>query len=699
MPQSEKDRKIIVEAMKRFNAAKSWETQARSYFLQDYRFANGDSRNMYQWDKERRNERDATQRPYLTINKTRQHCLQIINDGKQNKPSIAVKPTGGDATYESAQVLQDMIRHIEYRSNATLAYDNASSFQVQAGWGYWRVVSEYVDENSFDQELLIKPIPNPLSVYIDPYARENDKSDMRFAFVFEDIPRDELEVRYPEYEDNFPSSTLGNLELGWVGLGTIRVAEYYRIVDKKDKLVLNTTTGTTMYRSDIPDNIWTADEGMANDPAIKIRSVMRKTVEWYFIVGNEIKERNIWPGKYIPVVKVVGEEFVIDGVFDCRGHTRALLDPQKMYNFMSSSAVEYGALQTKSPWLTSISAIEGYEMIWKDANVKNFAYLPYKSGIDTDGQPIPPPQRIEPPVSTPMALQGMQVAAAEMQMVSGQFDANMGEKGNERSGVAIDKRQRKGDNATYHYINNLAVAVQYTGKILLDCIPYIYDTPRALQIIGENGEPSPLQIDPEQAEALKQEEAFNGAIVSRSLNPKLGQYDVQADVGPLYATRRQEAFEALTLIMTQAPQMSAIIGDIMMQSADFPLAAEAAKRLKNMVPRQALGLGPSPEEAALQQQVTQAQQIISDLMDKLGVMESELVRNAAKTAVDKENAITQRLKVLFDKETDANEFQMAVAKILVDSSFADAAHELKTESLSLQKMKLETGSNSPTGVQ
>lgn len=363
----------------------------------------------------------------------------------------------------------------------------------------------------------------------------------------------------------------------------------------------------------------------------------------------------------------------------------------------NSSAVEFGALQTKSPWLASMSAIEGYEMIWKDANVKNFAYLPYKSGIDTDGQPIPPPQRIEPPVSAPMALQGMQVAAAEMQMVSGQFDANMGEKGNERSGIAIDKRQRKGDNATYHYINNLAVAVQYTGKILLDCIPYIYDTPRALQIIGENGEPSPLQIDPEQAQALQQEQAFNGAIVSRSLNPKLGQYDVQADVGPLYATRRQEAFEALTLIMTQAPQMSAIIGDIMMQSADFPLAAEAAKRLKNMVPRQALGLGPSPEEAQLQQQVQQAQQIISDLMDKLGVMESELVRNAAKTAVDKENAITNRLKVLFDKETDANEFQMAVAKILVDSSFADAAHELKSESLSLQKMKLETGSNAPVG--
>lgn len=668
-----KDTEIIQEAQKRFDACKAYESLARTYFKQDYRFSNGDARNLYQWDKERTQQRDATQRPYLTINKTRQHNLQIVNDGKQNKPAIAIKPTGGDATYESAQIMQDLIRHIEYRSNATLAYDNASNFQVQAGWGYWRIVNEYVDDSSFEQELLIKTIADPLSVYIDPYAKEVDKSDMRFAFVFEDVAREEIEIKYPEFKDKVPSAPLGNNQLDWIGSNTVRVAEYYRLTEKKDTLVFNTTTGVSMYKSDIDPEIWSANGGIDQDPTIKTRRIMRKKIEWFFIIGDKIMEKATWPGKFIPIVKVTGEEFIIDGQYDCRGHTRALIDPQRMYNYMSSAAVEYSGVQSKTPWLVSFAAIEGYEQIWKAANVNNYAYLPYKSGLDQDGQPIPPPTRIEPPAPMPVSLAGMEVAAREMQMVSGQYDAAMGEKGNERSGIAIDKRQRRGDNATYHYVDNLAIAVALTGRILLDAIPHFYDTPRTIMIIGEDGETvRPLQINPQQEEALVEEEASDGEVVSRSLNPKVGMYEVQSHAGPAFSTRRQEAFEAFTLMMTQAPQLTAVIGDIMFRSADFPLANEAAKRLKNMVPRQALGLGPTEEEAALQQQLQQLTAINSELMDKLGVMQSELVRNSEKTAVDRENAITQRLKVLFDKETDIKEFRLGVAGILMDSAFGEA---------------------------
>jgi hypothetical protein len=688
MAQSDADLKIVREARKRFDAARTYETRARSYFLQDYRFANGDARNLYQWDQNRRNERDATQRPYLTINKTRQHNLQIINDMKQNKPGITIKPTSGDASYESAQVMQDLIRHIEYKSNATLAYDLAASFQVQAGWGYWRVKTDYVSPTSFDQEILIEPIQNPLSVYIDPYARMPDKSDMRFGFIFEDIARDELDTRYPEYDDQFPVSAFGNTDSGWITADTVRVCEYFRVKETKDTIAVNTETGAMFYRSEVAGPLWQAmTKPLQGDSAFQTRPTMRRVVEWFFIIGDEIKERNIWPGKYVPIVKVVGEEFIIDNVFDCRGHTRALLDPQKMYNFMSSSAVEYGALQTKIPWLVPIEAVEEYEDLWKNANTLNYSYLPYKSGLDSSGQPMPPPQRIEAPMSAPMALQGMQVAAAEMQMVSGQFDANMGEKGNERSGIAIDKRQRKGDNATYHYIDNQAVAIAYTGKIILDIIPAIYDTPRVLQIIGEDGETAPLQIDPQQAQALAQEEKYNGEVVTRSLNPKIGQYEVQSQVGPLFATRRQAAFDAFTLIMTQAPQLTSIIGDIMMKSADFPLANEAAKRLKNMVPGRPWASARRPEEAQLQDQLTQAQQMIRDLMDKIAIMDSQLVRNAGKTVVDQENAKTARLKVLLDSGIDEKQFRMEAARLVMDADMHDIEQENERARVEIERMK------------
>jgi hypothetical protein len=121
---------------------------------------------MYQWDKWVIGDRMTNSRPCLTINKTQQHNLQIINDGKQNKPGVTIRPVGGDASFEAAQVFQEVVRHIEYISNAENVYDYAAQFQVNAGWGYWRVVIEPIADDSFDKEIFIRRIKDPRSVYI-----------------------------------------------------------------------------------------------------------------------------------------------------------------------------------------------------------------------------------------------------------------------------------------------------------------------------------------------------------------------------------------------------------------------------------------------------------------------------------------------------------------------------------------------------
>ena len=228
--------KIVQEAKDRLKRCLDWESYARKNFIEDYKFANADAENGYQWPDVIRRARQIDQRPALTVNKTRQHCLQIINDARENKAAIRISPVGDGATKESADVFEGVVRHIEYISNAQDAYDTATAFQVQGGVGYWRVVTDYPDDKTFDQEVYIRRIKDPLSVVLDCDCNESDKSDARYGFIFEDLPKDLAEKRYPAYKDKMGRSPLGTAD-AWNTKDTVRIAEYYRKVQKADKLI------------------------------------------------------------------------------------------------------------------------------------------------------------------------------------------------------------------------------------------------------------------------------------------------------------------------------------------------------------------------------------------------------------------------------------------------------------------------------
>lgn len=669
-----KGEKILKEAKDRFKACKEWESNARQLNLDDLKFVEADSDNGYQWPNDVRKSRDVDQRPSLTINKTRQHCLMIINDCKQNKPAVKIRAAGGGATFQAAQVLEGLVRHIEYQSNASTAYDTATEFQVKIGTGYWRVITDYVSEDSFDQEIFIRRIRDPFSVYIDPDILEADGSDARYAFIFEDMPKDEFDRMYPRWKDKIAGTGAG-LETtdDWVDDKHVRVAEYFRRLEREEELlsIVDPTTGerTVVKASDLSPEIVAQ---VKNDPQTRTRMATTYDVEWYLIAGATVMETKIWPGIYIPIVRVIGEETVIERQMDRKGHVRALKDPQRMYNYWSSSAVENVALQSKTPYVGAAEAIEGYETYFESANRINHAYLPFNQ-YDDQGRKLDAPQRQQ-PVQMPQAyMQGLQIASQEMMAVSGQYESTLGDKGDEKTGIAIQERQRTGNRATYHYIDNLATGIRFTGKILLDLIPKIYDTPRVLRILSEDGTESQVQIDPAQKQALVEgekpspQQIAKQAAIQKVLNPAVGRYEVQADVGPNYATRRQEAFNAFTQIISQRPEMTMLIGDILMKAGDFPMADEAAERLKRMVPKQALGEGPDPETQELQQQVENLKQSLASTLQALADKSGEQKIDLEKVAIDVFKAETDRLKAFLDKidpTSIAQVVQQTIAEVL-----------------------------------
>jgi len=683
------DAAILREAKERFERCKVWETDWRERALFDTKFANGDALNLWQWDTNVRSERGS--RPTLSYNQVRQHNLQVINDARQNKAQIKVTPTGGRASYEAAQVFSGIIRRIEYVSKAVDAYSTATYHQVESGIGYVRVETDYVDEKSFELDLFIRRVADPRTVYMDPDAKMYDKSDANFAFVFEDIPRDRYEEEFGEEDNPAPTTALDHSD-GWNDKDHVRVAEYWRR-NVNNATIHRLSDGTVVRDDEIPDDLREQVEGMIT----KSREVAEPEIEWFKLAGDKVIDREEWPGRYIPIVPFIGEETVIDGQMDRKGHTRSQIDAQRIYNYWASAAVEQVALQTKTPYVARADAIEGRLEQWASANLKNWSVLVY-NGVDEHGNPIPPPAREHPPEMAQAYIQGMTIARQDLMSVTGQYQAELGMPSNERSGIAIQQRQRQGDTATYHYIDNQAKAIRQVGRILIDLIPKVYDTARIVKIMAEDGSDSDVAVVPNAQAAhqhVQPQQQPDGSVAAVPLspeqakqaqedpnqpdpkiifNPTIGEYDVEADVGPAYGTQRQEAANAFSQIMQQNPQAFQVVGDFWAQNSDFPGADELADRLKRGLPPQyKSGIDPQVQQISQQAQqmhqqaqafLAKADQEIIALKQENRELQLQLKDKSVSHVIDDYDAETRRLSAV--GKIDPHSLQIIVRQMVED---------------------------------
>jgi len=646
-PASGPDALVVREAKKRWRIAAEWESPSRQRFIDDIKFENGDSENGFQWPNNIRQNREIADRPCLTMNLIRQHNLQISNQARKNKSSPKFMPQGNGATVESAQIMSNIIRRIEIRSNAQNAYTTARNFQIGGGIGWWRLHCDYVSEKTFDQDISILPVRDPLSVYIDPNCRQSNKSDAQWAFVFDEIPKEDFKSEFPDFGDLASSAPLGvnAADDDWISDDYVRVVEYFRIVKEPDVLISFVYQGKrqNILKSMLTPNMYKIADG----PLAKQRRVTVPRVEWYLIAGNSVIDKTIWPGKYIPLICCLGEETIIGGIMDRKGHTRWMKDAQRMYNYNASSQVEFVALQGKTPWVASAQAIEEYESMWNTANTANHSVLVYNA-FDDNGQKIEPPQRTQPPTASPAYQMGMETAFNQTMMVSGQWQNSMGMAGNERTGTAIRGRQAQAETSVFHFQDNYESALVFTATQALDLIPKVYDTKRVISIQGDDEVPFEVTIDPKAQQAYMMARKTLDNSVMHIFNPALGDYSVSPSVGPSYGSKREETVQMLTLIMTQAPQVVPIIGDIMLAAMDFDKAAEAAQRLKRLVPPAALGDGPSANEQQLMQSNQVLKESLAKALQEVGKKDLKLVGKEQMRDIDVYEAETKRMAALKD---------------------------------------------------
>jgi hypothetical protein len=620
---------ILATARARLDLAMSALSESREDENDDLKFYAGSPDNHWQWPADVLATRGAVQgqtinaRPCLTINKLPQHVRQVTNDQRQNRPGAKVIPVDDNADVEVADIFNGMIRHIEYISDADVAYDTACENQVSYGEGYIRLLTEYCEDNTFDQDIKIGRVRNSFSVYMDPTIQDPTGADAKWCFVTEDITKAEFERMYP---DAAPITTLQSLGVGdqsisnWLNEDTIRIADYYYI--DFDRTTLNLYPGNA-----------TAFEGTPEDKQLraiygkpkKSRESDRAKVKYCKINGYEILEEREWAGKYIPVIRIVGNEFEVDGRLYVSGLVRNAKDAQRMYNYWVSQEAEMLALAPKAPFIGYGGQFEGYENQWKTANTQNWPYLEVNPDV-TDGQGgmLPLPQRAQPPMASSGLLQAKAGASEDIKSTTGQYNASLGMGSNERSGKAILARQREGDVGTYHYGDNLARGVRHVARQLVDLIPKIYDTQRIARIIGEDGETKMIKINPEQPQPVNKIVDQQGIVIEKIYNPGVGKYDVVAITGPGYATKRQEALEAMAQLLQGNPQLWAVAGDLFVKNMDWPGAQEMSKRFAKTIDPKFMSDGEdNPALQAAQQQM----QAMGAEMDQM----HEMLKNVGKS--------------------------------------------------------------------
>lgn len=564
------DKDILAEDKDAFSLCVDAESEQRNRMLDDLRFA----RLGQQWPDKIKRDREADGRPCLTVNRLPSFIRQVVNDARQNKPSVKVHPVDSGADVETAKILDGLIRNIEYTSSADVAYDTAIDHAASMGVGYWRIGIDYARDDSFDLDLRINRVANPFTVYGDPHSTQADSSDWNDAFVTELLPKERFKSQYPDAEEaSWASERSDTKDLLWVEGELIRVAERWERREVQKNLLL-LSDGTTMLEDDflaVDPTAGLSARDIAQAQGIGVvneRQTKGYEIKQRIITSAEVLEENAWPGVYIPIVPVYGEEINEEGRRYFLSLIHQAKDAQRMFNFWRTMTTELVALAPKAPWLGKAGSFDS-DPRWATANIKSHQTLEYDGDVAPQRQPF---------AGIPAgALQEAMNASDDMKSILGLYDASLGARSNETSGRAIMARKQQGDISTFHFADNQTRAIRHTGRILLDLIPHVYSAERVVRVIGEDGIPQPVTINTQTADPLT-------GVMRRIHDVSMGKYDITISSGPSFNTRREEAAYQMTEFVRAYPDAAPIIGDILVKNLDWPGAEEIAERLKAVNP-------------------------------------------------------------------------------------------------------------------
>jgi Uncharacterized protein conserved in bacteria with the myosin-like domain len=657
------DKKILETARARFKKCVEADRENRRLAVDDLKFLHEPGE---QWDTATKAERGN--RPCYEFNKLRISVKRVINDIRANRPQGKVRAVeDGDKTTSS--VMEGLARNVWNVSDGDAAVDTAAEYVVGGGMGAWRVLTKYSTDDAWEQEIAIEPLRNPFALWADPSARDPMKRDAEYWFLESRMSKDAYESKYgkvPEVE--WEASEFDDDE-EWEDDDRVRVCEYWYKKPVAKTLAL-LSDGSTIDASQPASALIKQDENgqPVQLEVVRTRQVQASQICMAIISGSKILEGPTeWAGTKFPFVQVYGEYVVIDGKVKWWGLTRHAKDSQRLHNAMLTNAVETAALAPQQKWWATAAQALGHTDKWAQAHKENLPFLLYNADAAAGGPPIQMNGAQVPSAFVNLAM----FTSEEIKATTGIFDAALGNKSNEQTGIAIRARQAQGEIANFNFSDNIARGIRYTWELLLDLIPKIYDTQRTVRVIGSDGAEDYAKINATDAQ---------GNVLN---DLSRGKYDVTVTVGPSFSTQRQEAAEIYMGLAQANPMVMGVAGDLIFKSLDLPYAEDMAERMQAMLPppiqqmlqqkSQASGKQLPPEAMAA---LGQAQQMMEMVQQQ-----AQLVQQAAQEAEQMKGEAEKAQSALkveaANIQTQAAQLQADYQKIVADITKREAEIEVR----------------------
>lgn len=628
---------IVDKAKTGFASAKNYWNEIYKLAKEDLEFLSG--KEGCQWDDKAFTVRKRKNRPALQIDRLTQYVNQVSNDIRMNTPSINVIAHGGGADVETAEVFRGLIRDIEQKSGADDAYDYAVNSSIKGSIGYIRVDHKFEHAESFHQELVIQRVINPLAVYLDPSSVAPDGSDAMCVWVLDDMKVTDFKSKYPKAQ----VVSFGETEERVSDEDDITICEYFKVDEVPVTLALLRDGSVVEYQEGVPLDIE------------ETRESVKRIIRRYHLSGTEVLEESTFPGEYIPIVPVYGEEAWIDGKRHLHSLIRKSKDPQRRYNFWASTEAE---LLMKAPKATIIAVggtTENYADDYKDPD--NAIVLRYDQ-TDAKGNPAPAPQLNPGPQIPSGVVNAMIQSAEDIKATLGLYDAFLGQRSNETSGIAIRERKLEGDRAVYHFGDNLVRSITQIGRILVSAIPSVYWRKRVVNVIGK--------------EETSDKVGINGMMVEGQERPFFlaqGKYNVTVTTGASQATMRQEAAEFFQQIVQTQPELLQVAGDLMFKYMDFAGAQALSERIKKTIPPHLLDEGDKqdPQVMALQQENEQLKQAMVGMQAELQNKQADIQIKLLSEQNDAQESATKNqiemAKLALERDKIQKDYEIALAEL------------------------------------
>jgi hypothetical protein len=622
----------------------------RKAAVEDKKFVAGE-----QWDERVLQERQGL--PCLTINTIPQFTAQLVGDWRENKNSVKVLPST-DGNKDVADIRADLIRSIWTKSRADRITDNAFESMVQCGDGAFRVSVQYTSDDVFDQDIVLQPIDDCLSVVWDRLSIDPTGRDATRCYVDDIIPRKEFEKEWPEADP----STLSDKEkkplyaMGWIDTDTVRVTEHWRIIERKRLLGMFKDGTIEFIEGDKHEELV-----QKHGPLLKSRLAPCRYAQMHLVTGFKILAG---PYEYrlnrLPIIRMTGRVVSINDRRIRHGLIRPMKDVVRLKNFWRSMVAEQLGYAPKAQWMATESAVEGKEDAIRKAHLSRDPLMVFNDEAEF-GRNV---QRMEPPAMQTALLNEAQINTQDMKDVTGIHDASLGIKSNETSGRAIMARQREGDVASLTYYDNGNAAILEAGDVINQLIGQIYDGTRIVRIIGEDEATKLVNI--------------NDPMDPNSPNLAVGQYDVAMTTGASYTTRRVEAAEAMMEAIQVYPQLMQIAGDLVVKAQDWPGSEQLAERLQKTIPPQLLSDKERKEmgdQAPDMQQIMAAQAQVQEAMqqaqEELQKLQKENFSLKIKADIESKKLEIEEYKA----ETDRLTAYAAIAKAGAEAQIRQLEHE------------------------